>query len=310
MDPLSEILAQLHPVDARSVALDAGGAWALSCSRKRNSIKFFAVQKGDCWLSTESGSPQHLVVGDCALLTKELVYILGSDPSVPPVVTEPLLELGQSYVRTVNGGGDNLIVSCSFDLADSDAVRVLDPLPDIVHMPREESQATVLPGALQRLALDLQNPRLGSELMVAHLSHLMLLEMLRLFFSSDRSELPPGWLLAMSDPRVAATIKAMHDAPGRAWKLSELAAAGAMSRTVLASRFKQLMGISPMEYLTKWRLLTAATKLRTTSIPISKIATDVGYASEYSFITAFTRAMGTPPGGYRRDIKGAAADVG
>ncbi|HIH2744784.1 TPA: AraC family transcriptional regulator [Burkholderia lata] len=309
MDPLSEVLGQLHPVSATSVALDAGGAWALSLAGKKNSLKFFAVQKGECWLSTEGGSPQRLVVGDCVLLTKGLVYILGSCPDVPPVVTEPQLEHCQSYVMTINGGGDHLIVSCNFDLADNDAVRVLDPLPDIVHMPREESQATVLPGALQRLALDLQSPRLGTELMVAHLSHLMLLEMLRLFFSSDRSELPPGWLLAMSDPRVAATIRAMHNDPGRAWKLSELAAAGAMSRTVLASRFKQLMGISPMEYLTRWRLLTAATKLRSTSIPISKIATEVGYASEYSFITAFTRAMGMPPGAYRRYTKGTATDM-
>lgn len=303
MDPLSEILTLLRPLATRSAALDVGGDWSLKFQR-RHAIKFCAVEKGECWITTTgSADAQRLVAGDCFLLSKGSSYILCSDPQLPPMDATALIGPKQDGPVTINGGGDYLIVSCSFRFADNDAIRVLDPLPGIVRVAHDGSQATLMRRALARLAEELVQPQPGAALVVEHLAHLMLVEMLRLFLSSEHPALPPGWLHAMTDPRIAATIKAMHDAPGRNWRLEDLAAVGAMSRTMYAGRFKRLMGLSPIEYLTNWRMLTAATRLRTTSHSIARIAADVGYASEYSFISAFTRVMHMPPGRYRRDAR-------
>lgn len=303
MDPLSEVLTLLRPTHTRTAALDVAGPWSLRFPN-RQGIKFCAVERGECWISAEGGQQlQHLQQGDCFLLSKAGSYVLCSDPQLAPVDAASVLDLEATGRRTLHGGGDHLIVSGSFRFADTDAVRVLDPLPGIVQVSHGDSEAILLRRALARLAEELVQPRPGAALVVEHLAHLMLVEMLRLFLSSEHPALPPGWMQAMTDPRIADSIRAMHGEPARTWRLDDLASIAAMSRTVYAGRFKQLMGVSPIEYLTNWRMLLAASRLRSTQQTLARIAADVGYSSEFSFIAAFTRVMDVAPGRYRRQVR-------
>nr|WP_263399671.1 helix-turn-helix transcriptional regulator [Saccharopolyspora pogona] len=73
-----------------------------------------------------------------------------------------------------------------------------------------------------------------------------------------------------------------------------------MSRATFSRRFTALVGEPPLTYLTRWRMITAARRLRETDAALSAIAKEVGYASEYAFAKAFKRAHGTAPGHYRR----------
>jgi methylphosphotriester-DNA--protein-cysteine methyltransferase len=63
-----------------------------------------------------------------------------------------------------------------------------------------------------------------------------------------------------------------------------------MSRSTFALKFKQTVGASPMEYLTRWRMLLAGDKLTNSSDPISVIALSLGYESESASSTAFKGA--------------------
>jgi AraC-like DNA-binding protein len=67
----------------------------------------------------------------------------------------------------------------------------------------------------------------------------------------------------------------------------------------LTRRFNEHVGMSPLAYLTSWRMDVAARRLRDTEEPIASVARRVGYTSEYSFSRAFTRARGVRPGAYR-----------
>ena len=93
----------------------------------------------------------------------------------------------------------------------------------------------------------------------------------------------------------------MHRDPARAWTLPDLARASGTSRTVLADRFAQLMGESPLAYLARWRLQLGARRLLTTDSKVLQVANDVGYESEAAFSRAFRRAFGLPPARYRRE---------
>ena len=73
-----------------------------------------------------------------------------------------------------------------------------------------------------------------------------------------------------------------------------------MSRSTFALKFKETVGESPMEYLTRWRMLLAGDKLVNSSDPISAIALSLGYESESAFSTAFKRVMGCSPRQYSR----------
>jgi AraC-like DNA-binding protein len=109
-----------------------------------------------------------------------------------------------------------------------------------------------------------------------------------------------GWLFALADRQMAAAIGAMHEEPAHHWTLQTLAERAGMSRSSFALKFKATVGVSPMDYLTRWRMLLAADRLANGSEPVSAIALSLGYESESAFSTAFKRTMGRSPRQYGR----------
>ena len=91
----------------------------------------------------------------------------------------------------------------------------------------------------------------------------------------------------------------MHGDPAHRWTLQELARTAGMSRSTFAERFKRLVGSSPMDYLTRWRMGIASQPLANTNLRVSEIAARVGYVSEFSFSRAFKRMRGMAPTTYR-----------
>ena len=137
--------------------------------------------------------------------------------------------------------------------------------------------------------------------MAQHLAHLMLLQALRLHLA-DGSAGSVGWLFALGDKHISAAIAAIHAAPAHRWTLQALAERAGMSRSSFALRFKETVGASPMEYLTRWRMLLAGDRLMNSSEPISVVARSLGYESESAFSTAFKRIMRCSPRQYGRGL--------
>jgi AraC-like DNA-binding protein len=92
----------------------------------------------------------------------------------------------------------------------------------------------------------------------------------------------------------------LHAEPHRAWTVDTLARGAALSRSAFADRFTTLVGVPPMQYLTRWRLALAADSLRSTRDAIGRISERAGYESEAAFSRAFKREFGTPPASWRR----------
>ena len=83
-----------------------------------------------------------------------------------------------------------------------------------------------------------------------------------------------------------------------------------MSRSSFAERFKETVGDSPMEYLTRWRMLLAGDRLENSKDSVSVIALSLGYESDSAFSTAFKRVMGCSPRQYARGRAAAAPVAG
>lgn len=140
--------------------------------------------------------------------------------------------------------------------------------------------------------------RPGGELIVTRLAELMFIELLRRHVES----LPPesrGWLAGSRDPIVGRAIAVMHERPAHPWGLAELAEACATSRTVLAERFSEILGLAPMQYLARWRMQLAAELLDHSNDKLPAIAARVGYASEAAFSRAFSKLVGRSPAQWR-----------
>ncbi|MFT0632538.1 helix-turn-helix domain-containing protein, partial [Pseudomonas sihuiensis] len=107
-------------------------------------------------------------------------------------------------------------------------------------------------------------------------------------------------LFAVADKQLGPAIGAIHADPAYRWTLPALAERACMSRSAFALKFRETVGSSPMEYVTRWRMLLAGDKLENSSDPVSAISLSLGYESESAFSTAFKRVMGSSPRQYAR----------
>jgi AraC-like DNA-binding protein len=130
------------------------------------------------------------------------------------------------------------------------------------------------------------------------LPELVLIEVLRLHLATAPAA-DSGWLAALGDPVLAPAIALLHGSPDRKWTVAELASGAAVSRSLLDERFRQVLGRSPIRYLTEWPMHLAEELLDTTEIGVAVVARRVGYDSEEAFSRAFKRAHGLSPSHWR-----------
>ncbi|MEV0197184.1 helix-turn-helix transcriptional regulator [Nonomuraea sp. NPDC050691] len=64
-----------------------------------------------------------------------------------------------------------------------------------------------------------------------------------------------------------------------------------------------MVGEPPMAYLTRWRMTLAARLLRDSDIPLTTVAAQTGYSTEFAFAKAFKREYGIAPGARRRQVR-------
>jgi AraC-like DNA-binding protein len=299
MDPLSNVLLLLKPRTHRAGGFDLGGDFAVNFP-KHESVKCYSVVSGQCWLSVE-GVPDavRLTSGDCFLLAPGLASCLASDLTLAPVDASAIFRFPlNGRIGSCNGGGDCFLVGGNFVLPGKQAEILLAELPPIVHI-RNESAKAAMRWSLERMREELQEPQLGGFLVVQQLAQLMVVQVLRLHLAEGWKG-RAGWLFALSDKQMSMAITSMHDDPGHDWTVEELGQRVGMSRSTFALRFKETVGVSPMEYLTRWRMLLAGDRMADTSDSISQIAESLGYESASAFTSAFRKIMGNSPRHYRR----------
>ncbi|MYN28145.1 MULTISPECIES: AraC family transcriptional regulator [Duganella] len=300
MDPLSDVLSLLKPRSYMAGGFDAGGDWSLQF-QKHEGIKCYAVVSGQCWLAVQGvAEPVLLKAGECFLLPRGLPFRLASDLSLPPQdALELLRRRREAGVGVINGGGDCMLVGGHFVFNGRHTSILLEALPPISHV-HKESDRESLRWSLEKLVQELKERRPGCVLIAQHMAHMMLVQALRLVLAEEESN-GVGWLYALADPQIGGAIGALHSDPAQRWTLETLAQHVGMSRSTLALKFKQTVGASPMEYLTRWRMLLAGDRLVHSSQPVSVIAQALGYESDSAFSTAFKRVMGCSPRQYVRD---------
>jgi AraC-like DNA-binding protein len=193
-------------------------------------------------------------------------------------------------------GGGRYIVGGHFLLTGSHADMLLGSLPPIVHI-RKESDKAAMRWSLERLKEELRDPQPGGSLIAQQLAYMMLIQALRLHLAEGEGH-GVGWLFALADKQMNAAITCMHDDPGHPWTLQKLGERAGMSRSIFALRFKEKVGTTPMEYLTRWRMLLAGDRLKNSDDSVSVIALSLGYESESAFGKAFKRVMGCSPKQY------------
>lgn len=299
MDPLSDALSLLKPRSYVSGGFEVDDDLSIRFP-KHQGIKFYAMVSGQCWLSVD-GVPDAvlLTAGDCFLLPRGLPFRLAADLSLTPVDADTLRSVRRSAGAVSNNErGERYIVGGAFVLTGGHADFLLRLLPPIVHI-RKDADKAAMRWSLERMREELGDPQPGGSLIAQQLAYVLLVQALRLHLA-DAASGGVGWLFALADKQMNAAITCMHEDPAHRWTLQELAERVAMSRSIFALRFKKTVGSTPMEYLTRWRMLLAGDRLKSTDDSVSAIGLSLGYESDSAFRKAFKGVMGYSPREYRQ----------
>jgi AraC family transcriptional regulator, alkane utilization regulator len=267
-------------------------------------IGFHIIDEGECWTEHEGSTPLRLTAGDVIVLPYGDAHAVADALGRDPVPLEALLPPPPwPRLPTVRHGGAGPVtrILCGFLHADDVPYHpLLSGLPPVLRVRAQHSQAaprleTIIGYTLEESRHD----RPGGDCMLSRLVEMLFVEVLRRHMEglSDERMRP---LAALCDPLVRRVLELLHAKPHYPWSLNDLARRVGTSRSVLAERFKDLVGMPPMQYLTGWRLQIAARCLCQPKASTSEIATQAGYESEAAFNRAFKRYVGEPPATWRR----------
>jgi AraC-like DNA-binding protein len=320
MDTLSRVLKSVQLEGALFLDAEFTAPWCMRGRYGMSSVKqqlvgaehvvmFHFVVQGECRVRlAEGGEEIEATAGDLILFAQDDRHLMGSDLRVAPLEADHLIDAATAVAANPafvpireGGGGAATHFVCGYLACNRSLCRPLfDALPRLLRIRLGDEAATQLWRQLVRAGVGISgSPVPGAELTLAKMAELMFVEALRRHVAALPQD-GKGWLAALRDAQIGRALALLHEAPERAWTVDELARDVALSRSVLATRFASLVGESPMQYLTRWRLALAARALRAGNDAISRIAERSGYATDAAFSRAFKREFGLPPSNWRK----------
>lgn len=314
MDALSQTLRVVHLVGAIFINARFTAPWCYQSPSADTAapflepdaervVIFHLITEGECYVELGDDPPLHLSAGDVVIFPQGDAHRMCSRPGLPPAAGARLDAVLARRPRQLSYGGGGAVTRlvCGYLACDTRLAGILlKGLPAVVRVNVRGSDAGIWLESSVRYALaEARSPRPGGEGVLAKLAEVLFIEVLRLYMN-EQGEGRTGWLAGVRDRIVGAALNALHKKPCHAWTLDELARTASTSRSVLAERFQQLVGVSPMQYLTQWRMLLAANLLRSSNSSLTRIAEEVGYQTDTAFSRAFRREFGAPPAAWRR----------
>lgn len=301
-DPLTQVLSLMRVSTTLFAMADLPGAWGVEFPRGDGAY-FHVLDGDDGWLHIGGGPPERLRSGDVVLLAHGSPHRLTSSPDATvSVVFDPVLWEANAVVAAAAPGpaaaGRATLVCGAVDIDNPTAHPLLDALPDMLRIGRDDPSAAALELTLRLLQRETNGAGPGSQTLLARLGDVLFVQLMRVW--ARQHTLDTGWLGAVQDPQLGPAIAAFHADPAAAWTVASLAEAAHLSRSRFAERFTQSVGQTPLAYIAAWRLTVAADHL-TSGASVAQAARQVGYSSEPAFSRAFTRHHGHPPSRHAKE---------
>jgi AraC-like DNA-binding protein len=309
-DVLSDVLRAVRLTGGVFFAVDATAPWAmvgpavvsvgpLIRPGVEHVIQFHAVVSGSCWAGLVGEPMVELHAGDVIVLPQDARHRLSSAPDLvgaaPPVRIDPSVRVPLPLpVKLGEGDGPGARLICGFLGCDERPFNpLLSALPQKMLVSRAAPQGAALAHFLEVALAESSTLSPGRESMLARLAELVFVETVRRYVAETPER--AGWLAGVSDPLVGSALSLLHGQARHPWTLESLARQVGTSRSVLAERFAELVGLPPMQYLAQWRMQLTAELLSGTRASLAEIADRVGYGSEAALSRAFKRIVGASP---------------
>jgi AraC-like DNA-binding protein len=327
VDTLSDVLRAVRLKGAVFFDVEAAAPWVAEAPPSKvvaptvipdaeHVIEYHVITSGSCWASVvgHDMEPVRVTAGDVVAFPQGDAHVISSARGMRgtqdiSVYDRPEIAARIPLLLNLDGGGqDKAHFVCGFLGCDSRPFNpLLESLPRILHIHNPNADRNGWIDQFTRFAvMEAKEKRAGASGILAKLGELMFAELVRHYVETLPDE-SKGWLAGLRDRHIGRALNLLHEQPTRAWTLEMLAKEVGVSRSSLAERFSSFVGTPPMQYLQKWRLQIAASKLSDGISSIAEIGAEIGYESEAAFSRAFKKAVGLPPAEWRnkRTARGA-----
>jgi AraC-like DNA-binding protein len=299
-DPVSEVLRSFAVRSAIFCVSDLRAPWAFHVADDP-AAKFHLVVEGAALL--RAGSEEvALAEGELAVLPRGSAHTLAdARAGDAPALEQLLAEYASGDGTRLRFGGDGArtrLVCGGFSLTDGVPESTLARFPRVLHLPGEAELAPLL----ESVRAETERAWPGADAVIAKLADVFLAQALRRWLLVGDKEGPSDARLILDDS-VAKAVDILNRRSSEPWSLGRLAADVGLSRSALATKFRERVGRSPMRYLSEVRLWTAARQLEAGRLTLYEVARGAGYASDAAFAKAFKRRFGSSPGRYRDRAK-------
>jgi AraC family transcriptional regulator, activator of mtrCDE len=268
---------------ARLQFLTICGSGSTSSAFKFEGCVFYLVENGELLINAEN------VETPIILRSGELVVF-------PFGASRMHIEIPPGDAAGSESPGFASLLCGALEFSESGANPILLSLPQFLIV-NSHSSGECFRSTAQMLILAARGDRAGKQVVINKLAD-ALFAFAVCEYLNQSSELR-GVFSALSDARLTRALEAIHCRTGDDWNLSSLARVAGMSRSVFSQRFTEVMGISPIQYLTSWRILQAKLLLQERRLSVAAVAEMMGYKSEVAFRKVFKRITGRGPGEVR-----------
>jgi len=319
VDPITDLVQSMQIVSVIQARLEATAPWGVKqeANAEEGDSKhsaagspfqfahFGMLTRGTCWLSVDGvRDALPLAGGDCFLLAPGSSYTLQDNPRTRPrSLCDVAPKNGSQLIQHGGGGAPTTIILGWFRFSAPSLKPLTRLLPPLILVKADQPQTLALRATVNMLTSEMAEPMPGSDLVVNRLADILFMQCLRAFIASGSKACNHGLLRAFFDPQIGVALKSMHEKVDAPWTVESLAAAGGMSRSAFALRFKEMVGETPLEYLTSWRMQKAAASLQRGDRKMIDVARSVGYESDAAFSKAFKRVLSAAPRDFRRQSR-------
>ena len=311
MDVLSDILNIVTLKGSLYFRTQFSPPWGVNVPNYSNVARFHLVTRGQCWVKVAGQSNAVcLNTGDLIVIPHGAEHELSDAPATPiksldHVVAASGFEGSGALIYGGEDDGAPACLVCGHFAFDPNVGRILlDSLPPYILINGFQS-ANIgwIDDAMKFITQEVFENAPGAEAIVNRLSEILFIQTIR-HYARDATT---GLMASLRDPQLGRALSAIHSSPSADWTVDALAQEAGLSRTVFSERMKEKIGISPMQYLSQWRMELASRLLLKKNANLARVAPEVGYQSVGAFIKAFKKHYGVGPGRYQKTMLAQAA---
>jgi len=311
MDVLSDILNIVTLKGSLYFRTQFAPPWGVNVPKYSNVARFHLVTRGQCWVRVAGDTERFAMnAGDLIVVPHGAEHDLSDAPDTPIESFDYVVDASgfNGSGALVYGGEDTgapACLVCGHFAFDPNVGRILlDNLPPYILVKGFQStDIGWIDDAMKFIAQEVQEEAPGAEAITNRLSEILFIQTIRHYAKDAKT----GLMASLRDPQLGRALAAIHAEPSRDWSVDSLAQAAGLSRTVFSERMKEKIGLSPMQYLTQWRMELASRLLMKKSANLGRVAPEVGYQSVGAFIKAFKKHYGVGPGRYQKTMLAQAA---